>query len=157
MAVGRGPNTASLGLDTGMIGHSKGNILVNDKMETSLPGVYAVGDCVKGYSQLAHTASAIGIEYTVGKFPMAGNGKALILNGGEGVVKILADKNNRVLGMHIIGPRATDLIAEGALSSEAGLSVDTLIATIHSYRTVTEAMREAALSIQHRAIHIVNR
>ena len=104
MAVGRGPNTASLGLDTGMIGHSKGNILVNDKMETSLPGVYAVGDCVKGYSQLAHTASAIGIEYTVGKFPMAGNGKALILNGGEGVVKILADKNNRVLGMHIIGP-----------------------------------------------------
>lgn len=140
-----------------MIGHSKGNILVNDKMETSLPGVYAVGDCVKGYSQLAHTASAIGIEYTVGKFPMAGNGKALILNGGEGVVKILADKNNRVLGMHIIGPRATDLIAEGALSIEAGLSVDTLIATIHSYPTVTEAMREAALSIQHRAIHIVNR
>ena len=157
VAVGRGPNTASLGLDTGMIGHSKGNILVNDKMETSLPGVYAVGDCVKGYSQLAHTASAIGIEYTVGKFPMAGNGKALILNGGEGVVKILADKNNRVLGMHIIGPRATDLIAEGALSIEAGLSVDTLIATIHSYPTVTEAMREAALSIQHRAIHIVNR
>ena len=157
VAVGRGPNTASLGLDTGMIGHSKGNILVNDKMETSLPGVYAVGDCVKGYSQLAHTASAIGIEYTVGKFPMAGNGKALILNGGEGVVKILADKNTRVLGMHIIGPRATDLIAEGALSIEAGLSVDTLIATIHSYPTVTEAMREAALSIQHRAIHIVNR
>lgn len=72
-------------------------------------------------------------------------------------MKILADKNNRVLGMHIIGPRATDLIAEGALSIEAGLSVDTLIATIHSYPTVTEAMREAALSIQHRAIHIVNR
>ena len=200
MAVGRGPNTASLGLETGMIKHSKGSILVNDKMETSLPGVYAVGDCVKGYSQLAHTASAMGemaaenalggsvhydesscptcvymepeaasvglteeqckadgIEYTVGKFPMAGNGKALILNGGEGIVKILADKDNRVLGMHIIGPRATDLIAEGSLAIEAGLSVDTLIATIHSHPTVTEAMREAALSIQHRAIHIVNR
>lgn len=200
MAVGRGPNTASLGLETEMIKHSKGSILVNDKMETSLPGVYAVGDCVKGYSQLAHTASAMGemaaenalggsvhydesscptcvymepeaasvglteeqckadgIEYTVGKFPMAGNGKALILNGGEGIVKILADKDNRVLGMHIIGPRATDLIAEGSLAIEAGLSVDTLIATIHSHPTVTEAMREAALSIQHRAIHIVNR
>lgn len=200
VAVGRGPNTASLGLETGMIKHSKGSILVNDKMETSLPGVYAVGDCVKGYSQLAHTASAMGevaaenalggsmhydesscptcvyiepeaasvglTEEAVqgrrhrvhrGQVPHGWQRQGLILNGGEGVMKILADRNDRVLGMHIIGPRATDLIAEGALAIEAGLSIDTLIATIHSHPTVTEAMREATLSVQHRAIHIVNR
>lgn len=65
-------------------------------------------------------AKAQGIDYMVGKFPMSANGKALILNGGEGLVKIIAGREyGEVLGMHIIGPRATDLICEGALATAA--------------------------------------
>ncbi len=200
VAVGRRANTDSLNLDAGQLDNDRGRILVNGKMETSVPGVYAIGDCVMGYAQLAHTASAMGevaaenamgveahydqrtcptcvyimpeaasvglaeadckaqgLDYLCGKFPMAGNGKALILNGGEGLVKILADQeSHKVLGMHIIGPRAADLIAEGALAIQTGASVDDLIATIHSHPTVTEAVREAALSTEKRAIHFMN-
>ena len=176
-------------------------VLVNEKMETSVPGVYAIGDCVFGHAQLAHTASAMGevaaenicgheahycektnptcvymepeaasvglteeqckaqgIAYKVGKFPMSANGKALILNGGEGIVKIIAGKQyGEILGMHIIGPRATDLIAEGALAIAEEMTLDEIISTIHSHPTVTETMREAALQAEGRAIHTSNR
>ena len=201
VAVGRRANTASLDLDAGKLDNDRGRIIVNDKMETSVPGVYAIGDCVMGYAQLAHTASAMGevaaenimgieahydqktnptcvyiepeaasvglteeqckakgLEYKVGKFPMAANGKALILNGGEGLVKIIAGKEfGEVLGMHIIGPRATDLIAEGALAIGEEMTLDEIISTIHSHPTVTEAMREAALQAEKRAIHTGNK
>ncbi len=101
---------------------------------------------------------AQGIDYVVGKFPMAANGKALIINGGEGIVKIIAGKEfGEILGMHIIGPRATDLIAEGALAIGAELTLDEIIATIHSHPTVTETLREAALNAEKRAIHTSNR
>ena len=71
------------------------------------------------------------------------------------MVKIISDSiSNRILGMHIIGPRATDLISEGALAIHANLSVSDLIQTIHSHPTVTEAVREAALNAEKRAIHI---
>ena len=200
VAIGRKANTASLNLDAGGLKHDRGRIIVNDKMETSVPGVYAVGDCVFGKAQLAHTASAMGevaaenicgmesvydektnptcvymepeaasvglteeqckaqgIDYKVGKFPMSANGKALILNGGEGLVKIIAGaKYGEVLGMHIIGPRATDLIAEGALAIRVEATLDELISTIHSHPTVTETMREAALHAEKRAIHTKN-
>lgn len=200
VAIGRRSNTAALQLDLGGVSHDKGRIIVNEKMETNVPGVYAIGDCVMGYAQLAHTASAMGevaaeniceissqykentsptcvymmpeaagvglteeackkkgIEYKVGKFPMSANGKALILNGGEGLVKIIADvKYEEVLGMHIIGPRATDLIAEGALAIRLEATVEELISTIHSHPTVTETMREAALNVEKRAIHMKN-
>ena len=103
-------------------------------------------------------AKAKGLNYKVGKFPMSANGKALILNGGEGLVKIIADaKYGEVLGMHIIGPRATDLIAEGALAIRLEATIDELISTIHSHPTVTETMREAALNVEKRAIHTMNR
>ena len=198
VAIGRKANTASLDLEAAGIAHEKGRILVNDKMETNVPGVYAIGDCVMGYAQLAHTASAMGevaaenicgmeahydestnptcvyiepeaasvglteeqakaqgIDYVVGKFPMSANGKALILNGGEGLVKILAGKEyGEVLGMHIIGPRATDLICEGALAIGGELTLDELVNTIHSHPTVTETMRECALDALGRAVHI---
>jgi dihydrolipoamide dehydrogenase len=102
-------------------------------------------------------AKAKAIDYKVGKFPMSANGKALILNGGEGLVKIIADaKYGEVLGMHIIGPRATDLIAEGALAIRLEATIDELISTIHSHPTVTETMREAALNVEKRAIHTKN-
>ena len=99
-----------------------------------------------------------GLKYKVGKFPMAANGKALILNGGEGLVKIIAgEEYGEVLGMHIIGPRATDLISEGALAIRLEATVDELISTIHSHPTVTETLREAALNVEKRAIHTPNR
>lgn len=200
VAIGRRANTAGLELDMGGIHHDQGRILVNQKMETNVPGVYAIGDCVKGYAQLAHTASAmgevaaenicghvaqyeeitsptcvymmpeaagvglteetckkLGIAYKIGKFPMLANGKALILNGGEGLVKIITDvKHEEILGMHMIGPRATDLIAEGALAIRLEATAEELITTIHSHPTVTETMREAALNVEKRAIHMKN-
>ncbi|MBU5628077.1 dihydrolipoyl dehydrogenase [Oscillibacter sp. MSJ-2] len=200
VAVGRRANTERLNLAAGGIENDRGRILVNDRMETNVPGVYAVGDCVFGRAQLAHTASAMGevavenamgldaaydestnptcvyiepecagvglteeqakareLDYIVGKFPMAANGKALILNGGEGLVKIIANRSdNKVIGMHIIGPRATDLISEGALAIRVGATVDDIIGTIHSHPTVTEAVREAALNVEKRAIHSRN-
>ena len=200
VAIGRRANTASLNLEAGGIGNDRGRILVNDKMQTNVPGVYAIGDCVMGHAQLAHTASAMGevaaenicgheatydektnptcvyiepeaasvglteeqckaqgIDYKVGKFPMSANGKALILNGGEGIVKIIAGKEyGEILGMHIIGPRATDLIAEGALAIGEEMTLDEIINTIHSHPTVTETLREAALNAEKRAIHTKN-
>ena len=201
VAIGRRANTESLHLDAGQIKNDRGRIIANDKMETSVPGVYAIGDCVFGRAQLAHTASAMGevaaenimgipavydertnptcvymepeaasvglteeqcraqgIDYKVGKFPMSANGKALILNGGEGLVKIIAGKEyGEILGMHIIGPRATDLICEGALAIGGEMTLDELIATIHSHPTVTETIREAALNAEKRAIHVPNK
>ena len=201
VAIGRKANTASLNLEAGKIANDRGRIIVNDKMETNVPGVYAIGDCVMGRAQLAHTASAMGevaaenicgheayydektnptcvyiepeaasvglteeqckargVEYKVGKFPMSANGKALIINGGEGLVKIIAGKEyGEILGMHIIGPRATDLIAEGALAIGEEMTLDEIINTIHSHPTVTETMREAALQAEKRAIHTSNK
>lgn len=88
---------------------------------------------------------------------MNANGKALILNGGEGLVKITADRKYReVPGLHIIGPRATDLISEGALALRLEATLDELITTIHSHPTVTETVREAALHAEGRAVHTKN-
>ncbi|MDY3281325.1 dihydrolipoyl dehydrogenase [Dysosmobacter sp.] len=201
VAIGRRANTASLNLEAGKLDNDRGRIIVNDRMQTSVPGVYAIGDCVFGHAQLAHTASAMGevaaenimgqdavydektnptcvyiepeaasvglteeqckaqgLEYIVGKFPMSANGKALILNGGEGLVKIIAGKEyGEILGMHIIGPRATDLIAEGALAIGEEMTLEEIINTIHSHPTVTETMREAALHARKRAIHTANK
>ena len=198
VAIGRRAHTDALDLAAGGLDNERGRIIVNDKMETNVSGVYAIGDCVFGHAQLAHTASAMGevaaenimgipavydertnptcvyiepeaasvglteeqakaqgIDYIVGKFPMNANGKALILNGGEGVVKIIAGKEyGEILGMHIIGPRATDLIAEGALAISDEMTLDEIIATIHSHPTVTETIRECALDALGRAIHI---
>lgn len=197
IATGRKANTETLALDAGGIRHDRGRILVNDRMETNIPGVYAIGDCVKGYAQLAHTASAMGevaaenicgrkahydeitnptsvfilpeaasvglteaqakargIAYKVGKFPLMANGKSLILNGGEGLVKIIAGEAlGEILGVHIIGPRATDLIQEAALAIRLEATVEELIDTIHGHPTVSEAVREAALAAEKRAIH----
>lgn len=201
VATGRRAYTEPLNLAAAGVREERGAILVNDRMETGVPGIYAIGDCVRGYAQLAHTASAMGetaaenimgqethfnekttpsclyifpeaasvglteeqckerkIAYTVGKFPMAANGKTLIINGGEGIVKIIIGQEfGEILGMHIIGPRASDIIAEGALAIGTEATVEELIATIHSHPTVTEAVREAALSALGRAIHMPNR
>ena len=200
VAVGRRTDTEALNLDAVGIANDRGRITVNDKMETNVPGVYAIGDCL-GKVMLAHVASAqgevaaenalgeeavydgatnpscvytdpefagvglteekakeMGIEYIVGKFPLMANGKSLIMNGGVGTIKfILGKEYKEVLGVHILGPRATDLIGECALAIGLEATVEDIIATIHAHPTVTEAVREAALAAEKRAIHIPNK
>lgn len=200
VAVGRRTDTEALNLDTAGIRNDRGRIAVNDRMETNVKGVYAIGDCL-GQVMLAHVASAQGeiaaenalghpaeyngrtnpscvyttpefagvglteeaakekkIPYTVGKFPLAANGKSLIENGGVGMVKVLLGvEYKEVLGAHILGPRATDIIGECALAIGMEATVEDLIATIHAHPTVTEAVREAMLAAEKRAIHIPNK
>ena len=98
-----------------------------------------------------------GIRYVVGRFPLMANGKSLIM-GGAGMVKILAgEKYGEILGLHMVGPRATDLITEGALAIGTESTLDEIIATIHAHPTVGEAIREAALATEKRALHIPNK
>ncbi|MFC2663061.1 MAG: dihydrolipoyl dehydrogenase family protein, partial [Eubacterium sp.] len=95
------------------------------------------------------------IDYKVGRFPLVANGKFLILNGGVGMVKVIAGaKYEEILGVHMIGPRASDLIAEGALAIRLEATVDELITTIHSHPTVSESVREAALDLQGRVLNM---
>jgi dihydrolipoamide dehydrogenase len=98
------------------------------------------------------------LHYIAGKFPLMANGKALIMNGGEGLIKIIAGKEyNEILGVHILGPRATDLIAEGALAIGLEATMEDIMATIHAHPTVGEAVREAVMAADKRAIHIPNK
>jgi dihydrolipoamide dehydrogenase len=98
-----------------------------------------------------------GLAYSAGKFPLAANGKALIESGGEGVVKILSDiTSGEILGLHILGAHATDMIAEGSLAIGLKATLDEITATIHGHPTISEAVREAALASKGAAIHIPN-
>ena len=199
VSVGRRVNTAALALNQAGIKHQNGRILVNDRQETNIPGVYAVGDCTGGV-MLAHVASVQGeiaaenamgrsavyegktnpscvytnpefagvglteeeakaqkMDYIVGRFPLMANGKAMIMGGTDGVVKIIAGKRHgEILGVHMVGPRATDLIAGAALAIGVEATLDEVIETIHAHPTVAEAVREAALAAYGRAIHIPN-
>ena len=200
VAVGRRTNTEGLNLDKIGIKNDKGRIDVNEYMETSVPGIYAIGDWL-GKVMLAHVASEQGeiavenalggnvvydgktnpscvytdpefagvglteekakelnIEYQVGSFPLMANGKALIMNGGQGAIKVLVGKEyNEILGVHILGPRATDLIAECALAIGMEATVEDIVKTIHAHPTVAEAVREAVLASNKQAIHIPNK
>lgn len=197
VSVGRKPHTDGLNLDAVGIARERGRIVVDDGMETTLPGVYAIGDC-NGRIMLAHVASAqgevaaenalggkarfdsatnascvytdpefagVGLTEAQAKeqgrairaacFPLQANGKALIENGGQGVVKVVSGAEfGEILGVHIYGPRATDLIAEAALAIGMEATVDELIATIHAHPTLSEALREAVLAVEGRAIHV---
>jgi dihydrolipoamide dehydrogenase len=199
ISVGRRTNTEALALDKAGVINDRGRITVNDKMETNIQGIYAIGDCT-GKSMLAHVASAHGevaaenalghesifdiktnpscvytnpefasvglteekakeqgLDYVVGKFPLYANGRSLIM-GGDGMVKLILGKEYKeILGAHILGPRATDLIAECALAIQMEATVDEIIAAIHAHPTIAEAVREAALAAEKRAIHIPNK
>lgn len=199
ISIGRRTNTQALGLEKAGILNDRGRITVNDKMETNIPGIYAVGDCI-GQIMLAHIASAQGevaaenalghnsvfdsktnpscvytkpefasvglteeaakaqgVDYIVGKFPLAANGRAMIM-GEDGMIKIIAGKKYKeILGAHILGPRATDLIGELALAIGMEATIDEVIATIHAHPTVAEAIKEATLAVEKRAIHIPNK
>ncbi len=198
VAVGRRPCTNGLGLqEAGVRTDEKtGKVLVNDKYETSLPGVFAVGDLIAG-PMLAHKASeegvafaetlakkaghvnygaipsviytapelaavglteeevkATGQAYKVGKFPFQANGRAKCLDETEGLVKIItAAKTDKILGMHILGPRASDMIAEGVLALEFGACAEDLARTCHGHPTLAEAVGEAARAAWSMALH----
>ena len=128
------------------------------------PDYHAAPNCIYTDPEIAHVglgekeAKEQGIAVKVGRFPCAASGRALTLGQTEGFVKVLADpESGRLLGAHIIGPRATDLIAEATLAVQNGLTLEQIDLTIHAHPTLPESLMEAALAAQGRAIHFANR
>src|SRR5437899_530478 len=128
------------------------------------PDYHAAPNCVYTDPEIAHVglgekeAKEKGLDIKVGKFPFVASGRALTLGQSEGFAKVIADAGSgKILGAHIIGPRATDLIAEATLAIQNGLTMDQLDLTIHAHPTLPESLMEAALAAQGRAIHIPNR
>jgi dihydrolipoamide dehydrogenase len=199
VAVGRGPRTADAGIDKVKITLDRGFIPVNEWMETSEPGVYAIGDIVVGLPQLAHVGAMCGVvvasklagkyarpvrkdrvpgctycdpqigsvglteaqakekgyQVKVGKFPFAGNSKATIVDSHDGFVKVVSDaKYGEVLGVHIIGPQATELIAECVVAMEMEATVEELMFTIHAHPTLSESLLDAYSSVEGMAINV---
>jgi dihydrolipoamide dehydrogenase len=100
-------------------------------------------------------AAKRGIAVAVGAFPFMANGRARCMNETDGGVKVLADaKTDRIVGLHILGPRASDLIAEAAIAVEFGASAEDIARSVHAHPTLPEAIKEAALAAGKRAIHI---
>ncbi|MFZ5631943.1 MAG: dihydrolipoyl dehydrogenase [Bacillota bacterium] len=198
ISIGRVMNLKGLGLEeAGVALGDRGEVLVNDRMETSVPGIYAIGD-ITGRIQLAHVASAQGLvavdnimgrgrlmDYSLipsciytspevgsvglttqeveekgikvksGKFPFMASGKAQAMGETDGFVKILADPDtDRILGVHIVGPHATDLIAEAAVAMQMGATVKQLAETMHAHPTLAETIMEAAGAVHGMSIHM---
>jgi dihydrolipoamide dehydrogenase len=197
VSIGRAMNSENIGLENiGVTTGKRGEIIVNEKMETNVDGVYAVGDVIGGL-MLAHVASKEGIiaaenalggnsliNYNVvpaaiftspeiasvglrekqalekgygiktGRFQFRALGKAHAMGEIAGLVKIIADEeSDRILGAHIIGPHASDLIHETALAIEKGLTARDIAHTIHAHPTLSEGIMEAAEGVHGAAIH----
>jgi dihydrolipoamide dehydrogenase len=121
----------------------------------AIPGVVYTWPEVATVGRTEEQLKADGVAYKVGKFPFMANGRARAMNMTEGFVKILADKTtDRVLGVHILGPNAGDLIAELALAMEFGASAEDIARTCHAHPTLNETVKEAALAVDGRPIHI---
>ena len=198
MAVGRGARTAGVGLESVGIQLERGFVKVSPTMETSVKGIYAVGDMV-GAPLLAHKAMAEGVvaaeaiagrtprpldygnvpsctycrpqvasiglseararengrEIMVGKFPFTASGKAVALGETDGFVKVVADKaSGEIVGVHIVGPEATEIIHEFAVGRTLEATVEEIMHTIHAHPTLSEAALEATLAALGQAIHI---
>jgi dihydrolipoamide dehydrogenase len=198
LSIGRRPYTTGLGLEkAGVKVDNRGRVEVDDHFRTNVPGIYAIGDVIRG-AMLAHKAEdegvvaaeiiagqsghinydaipnvvytfpevasigkteeqlkEAGIEYRSGKFPFMANGRARAMAATDGFVKILADaKTDRVLGCHIVGAEAGTLIAEIALAMEFGASSEDIARTCHAHPTLNEVVKEAALAVDGRPIHI---
>ena len=120
-----------------------------------IPGVVYTMPEVAAVGKTEEELKAAGVAYTVGKFPFAGNGRAKVNRTSDGFAKVLADsQTDRVLGVHIVGPQAGELIAEAALLMEFGGSAEDLARTCHAHPTLAEALKEAALAVGKRAIHM---
>jgi dihydrolipoamide dehydrogenase len=128
------------------------------------PDYHAAPNCIYTEPEIAHVglgekeAKEKGLDVKIGRFPFAASGRALTLGQSEGFVKVIADSGSgKILGAHIIGPRATDLIAEATLAIQNKLTMEQLDLTIHAHPTLPESLMEAALAAQGRAIHIPNK
>ncbi|WP_153108875.1 dihydrolipoyl dehydrogenase [Propionivibrio limicola] len=197
VSIGRVPNTEGLNAETvGLQIDERGRIAVDDHCRTNLPGVWAVGDVVRG-PMLAHKAmeEAVmvaelmagqaghcnfdtipwvlytspeiawvgkteqqlkeeGVAYKVGKIPFAANGRALGVGETTGFVKMLADAaTDRILGVHIIGANASELISEGVVAMEFGAASEDLARICHAHPTLSEVVHEAALACDKRPLH----
>ncbi len=199
LSIGRKPYTAGLGLENiGVRTDDRGRILVDEHLQTDVPGIYAIGDVIRG-AMLAHKAEeegvfvaeiiagqqphihynlipgvvytwpevasvgqteeqlkADGIPYKSGKFPMKALGRARASTDTEGMVKMLAHRDtDEILGVHIVGARAADLIAEAVTLMEFRASAEDCARMSHAHPTYSEAMKEAALAAtDNRALHI---
>jgi dihydrolipoamide dehydrogenase len=201
VCVGRKPYTQGvIGDGVGVELDERGFISVDDRCLTSVPNVYAIGDCVRG-PMLAHKASeegimvadiiaghkaemnydaipsviytfpevawvgmteqdakAAGIEVKTGAFPFAASGRAMANNATEGQAKVITDaETDRILGMHIVGQHAGEMIAQGVIAMEFGSSAEDLALSCYAHPTMSEAVHEAALAVEGHAIHMANR
>ena len=201
VAVGRTPRTEKLfAADSGVTVDERGFVFVNDYCATEAPGVWAVGDIVRG-PMLAHKGSeegvmvaerihgkaaqlnydvipsiiythpevaavgkteqdlkAEGVDYKVGTFPFAAIGRAMASGETEGLVKILSDADSdQILGAHVVGPSAADLVQQIVIAIEMAASTEDLQLMVFGHPTMSEAVHEAALAVDGRAIHMVNR
>jgi dihydrolipoamide dehydrogenase len=121
----------------------------------AIPGVVYTWPEVASVGKTEEQLKQEGIEYRVGKFPFTANGRARAMASTDGFVKILADKKtDRVMGVHIVGPEAGTMIAEAALAMEFGASAEDIARTCHAHPTLNEAVKEAALAVDGRPIHI---
>jgi dihydrolipoamide dehydrogenase len=121
----------------------------------AIPGVVYTWPEVASVGKTEEQLKQEGIEYRTGKFPFTANGRARAMASTDGFVKVLADKKtDRVLGVHIVGPEAGTMIAELALAIEFGASAEDIARTSHAHPTLNEAVKEAALAVDGRPIHI---
>ncbi len=201
VSVGRVPNVENLGLkEAGVEQDPKGFIKVNSRMETNVPGIYAIGDVVggpllahKAYREAKVAAEVIagepsafdnvvipaviftdpeiawaglseqeakqqGYKVVTGTFPFRASGRAMTLNATEGFVKTVADaETKRILGVHIIGTDASELVSEAALAIEMGAYLDDLSQTIHPHPTLSEGLLESVEAALGEAIHVMNK
>ena len=199
VAVGRAPRTYDCGLDTVKIPLDRGFMMTNEWMETTEPGIYAIGDIVGGLPQLAHVGAMSGLvvaaklsgkyarpvnrqripgctycepqigsvgmteaqakekghQVKVGKFPFVGNSKATIVDSHDGFVKVVSDaKYGEILGVHIIGPQATELIAECVTAIELEATVEEMMFTIHAHPTLSESLLDGFSSVEGLAVNV---
>ncbi len=199
LAAGRRPNSERISESGPLVAVDKrGFVQVNERLETNLPGVYAIGDLIGG-KLLAHKASHEGIaaaenacglcghidyralpmavftdpefasvglteeearteagEVRIGTFSFQANGRALTMDSPDGMAKVIADANGRILGAHILGACGSDLIAEVTLAMTKDLKINDIAESIHIHPTLSEAVMEAALKSNGRAIHCMN-
>jgi len=199
VAIGRKPYSEGLNLEAaGIQKDDRGRIPVNEHLETATPGIYAIGDVVRG-AMLAHKAEEEGVfaaetiagqkphvnyllipnvvytwpevasvgyteeelksrsvAYKMGSFPFKASGRARASMDTDGLIKVLADQQtDEILGVHMIGPRAADMIAEAVVAMEFRASAEDIGRISHAHPTYTESFKEAALAAtENRALHI---
>ena len=123
-----------------------------------IPSVIYTHPEIAAVGKTEQELKADGVEYKIGVFPFAASGRALAANESEGMVKLIAHaETDRILGCHIVGPSAADLVQQVVIAMEFGSSAEDLALTVFSHPALSEAVHEAALAVDGHAIHIANR